>query len=265
MRPVIYYRGVEFEKEELNTASQQFFCTNRLPQIEKDDLVIGRYSMWPFYADQEKDVNYLGAKLINDYHQHLYIADLGNYVGDLGNLTPRTWRHVEDIPDNGAFVVKGETNSKKGDWKNSMYAPNKAAAIDICNRLSNDSLLGQQKLYVREYIPLIKLMDGVNGMPVTEECRFFVAYGVVLCGGYYWHNYIDDITFQVNHNKVPDEFLQKVIRKVGDKSNFYVIDVAKTKSGEWIVIELNDGQQAGLSAIPASDLYRNLVSVLNLD
>lgn len=258
MRPIIYYRGMDFEKEELQSASKEFFCTNRLPQIEENDLVIGRYSMWPFYRDQEKDIEYLGANLINDYNQHLYIADLGNYVADLGDLTPRTWRHVEDIPDSGAFVVKGETNSRKSNWLHDMYAPNKAFAIDICNRLSNDSLLSQQKLYVREYIPLVKLLDGVNGMPVTKEYRFFVAYGNILCGGYYWHNYIDDIYSNIDHREVPNDFLQKVIDRVGNKSNFYVIDVAKTSSGDWIVIELNDGQQAGLSGISPTELYSNL-------
>jgi hypothetical protein len=34
--------------------------------------------------------------------------------------------------------------------------------------------------------------------------------------------------------------------------------VAKTQSGEWIVIELNDGQMAGLSDNDPSVLYHNL-------
>jgi hypothetical protein len=258
MRTIIYYRGIEFEKEELEVARQNFFCTNRSPDIKKDDLVIGRYSMWPYYADQEKDIEYVGAKLINTYSQHLYVADLGNYVADLAELTPRTWSHVEDIPESGAFVVKGETNSRKNNWLHDMYAPTKAAAIDICNRLSNDSLLSQQKLYVREYVPLVKLMDGVNGMPVTLEFRIFVAYSTIIAAGYYWHNYVDDLSTIPHWQEVPRDLLGKVIQRVGNKSNFYVIDVAKTISGEWIVIELNEGQQSGLSAIDPAELYRNL-------
>lgn len=277
MRPVIYYRGIEFEKDELEAARfkyipltpdvkyTQFFCTNRLLEIKKGDLVVGRYSMWPFYSDQQKDIEYSGAKLINTYNQHLYIADLGNYVMDLRDLTPRTWRNITDVPETGAFVVKGETNSRKSNWLKDMYAPNKAAAIDICNRLSNDSLIGQQKIYIREYIPLLKFLDGVNGMPVTKEFRFFVAYGTVLCGGFYWQNYIDDIPVPVYASEVPQEFLKKVIDRVGNKSNFYVIDVARTQSGEWIVIELNEGQQAGLSAINPHELYRNLLLAVDLE
>lgn len=262
MRPIIYYRGVDFERDELASAQNYFVCTNRLPQIQKDDLCISRYSLWPFYADQQKDIEYLGAKLISTYEQHIYIADLGNYVIDLEDITPRTWSSPLDIPDNMQFVVKGETNSRKSNWLHDMWAPNKAAAIDICNRLSNDSLIGTQKIYIREYVPLVKLLDGINGMPVAKEYRFFIAYGKVLCGGFYWQNYIADITEPVDYHEVPTEFLNKVISKVGNKSNFYVVDVALTQSGEWIVIELNDGQFSGLSAIDPNDLYSNLKTVL---
>lgn len=257
-RHVILYRGADFEKTELEAANWFFKCSNRRPDIQKDDLVVGRYSMLPFYADQAKDIDYVGAKLINTYNQHLYVADLGNYVMDLGKLTPRTWRNLEDIPEKGPFVVKGETNSRKGNWKRDMFAHDKTDAIMIANRLSDDSLIGQQKIYVRQYIPLIKLMDGINGMPVTKEFRFFVAYGHLLCGGYYWQNYIDDLSEVPSVDEVPREFLQEVIEAVGDQCNFYTIDVGQTQSGEWIVIEMNDGQQAGLSCVDPFKLYEGL-------
>lgn len=220
--------------------------------------MIGRYSLYPFYADQEKDIEWLGARLINSYQQHRYIADLQNYVYDLQDLTPKTWDDLQSIPEVGPFVIKGETNSRKSNWLRDMYAPDKKTAIDICNRLSNDGLMQQQKLYIRQYVPLVKLMDGVNGMPVTMEFRFFVAYQRLLCGGYYWQNYVDDMVTKPSETQVPLDFLNKVIDRVGDKSNFYVIDVGQTQSGEWIVIELNDGQQSGLSCIDPKELYMRL-------
>lgn len=261
-RHLILYRGAEFEKDELEAANWFFKCTCRRPDITKGDLVVGRYSLWPFYADQAKDIDYVGAKLINSYNQHLYVADLGNYVMDLGKLTPRTWRNLEDLPEKGPFVLKGETNSRKSHWKRDMFAENKLEAIMIANRLADDSLIGQQKLYIRQYIPLVKYMDGVNGMPVTKEFRFFIAFGHVLSGGYYWQNYVDDIGGVPDPNEVPREFLQEVIEAVGDQSNFYTIDVGQTESGEWIVIELNEGQQAGLSCNDPFKLYENLSKAL---
>jgi hypothetical protein len=263
MRHIILYRGLDFEREELATASCYFTCTNRRPLIKTDDLVIGRYSMLPYYADQVKDMEYVGAKCINTYNNHLYVADLGNYVADLGELTPHTWNSITDIPEQGPFVLKGETNSRKNSWKYDMFAENKTQAIEIHNRLTSDSLLGQQKIYIRQYVPLVKYLDGVNGMPVTKEFRFFVAYRQLLSGGFYWQNYLDDIGHTPSTDEVPKEFLQKVINKVGNQCNFYTIDVGIMENGQPIVIELNDGQQAGLSCIEPQDLYQNLDRVLN--
>jgi hypothetical protein len=261
-RNVILYRGYDFENEELPNASQHFTCTARRPDIKKGDLVIGRYSLLPFYAEQAKDIEYVGAQLINTYNQHLYVADLQNYVYDLKELTPRTWRDLQDLPENKAFVLKGETNSRKSNWKRDMFAANKKEAIEVFGRLSDDGLIGHQKIYIREYVPLVKYMDGINGMPVTKEFRFFVAYGKIICGDYYWQNYIDDLPAKPDVNEVPRDFLMKVIERVDGQCNFYTIDVGQAASGEWTVIELNDGQQAGLSCNSPENLYTNLYYAL---
>jgi ATP-grasp domain, R2K clade family 3 len=263
MRNVILYRGTDFEKDEMESASWFFDCTNRRPFIQKDDLVIGRYSSLPYYLEQAKDISYVGAQLINSYQQYQYIADLGNYIIDLDRLTPQTWRNIEDIPEKGPFVLKGETNSRKGSWLKDMYAETKKDAIEVYNRLTDDSLIGNQKVYIRKYVPLVKYLDGINGAPVTKEFRFFIAYGQVLCGAFYWSNYVQDIGYEPSADEVPADFLFEVMERVGTQSNFYTIDVGQTASGEWIVIELNDGQMAGLSCNDPFELYKNLSVALS--
>jgi len=257
-RNIILYRGLDFEREELSEAHQFFECTDRRPNIQKDDLVIGRYSLWPFYAEQAKDIDYVGAKLINSYQQHRYIADLQNYIMDLRELTPRTWRSPEDLPEKGPFVLKGETNSRKSNWKRDMFAPDKKAAIEIYCRLMDDSLIGQQQIYIRRFEPMYTYMEGVNGIPITKEFRFFVAYKQLLCGGFYWQNYADELKEVPSPSEVPNDFLMQVIDRVGDQSNFYTIDVGISVSGKPFVVELNEGQQAGLSCCDPFTLYRNL-------
>lgn len=258
MRNLILYRGLNFEQEEQDSAHQFFECTNRRPEIQKDDLVIGRYSLWPFYSEQAQDIEFVGAKLINNYQQHRYIADLQNYVMDLRELTPRTWRSPEDLPEKGQFVVKGETNSRKSNWKRDMFAPDKKTAIEIYARLMDDSLIGQQHIYIRRYEPMFTYMEGINGMPVTKEFRFFVAYRQILSGGYYWQNYLDQLPETPSPDEVPQEFLREVIDRIGDQSNFYTIDVGISISGNPFVVELNDGQQSGLSCNDAFTMYKNL-------
>ena len=250
------------DTEELEAASKHFECVPLLTDISENDFVVPRYSLFPFPLDQEREIINVGAKIINSYNQHRYVADLENYVADLKELTPLTWKNLYDLPDEGPFILKGETNSRKSNWKRDMFAMTKENAIEIHGRLSDDSLIGQQKIFIRQYVPLKTYFEGIGGIPITEEYRFFAAYGEILCGAYYWQNYIDEFETPPNPDDVPQEFLNKVLGKIKDKINFVVIDVAKTQAGNWIVIELNDGCQSGLSCVDPNLLYSRLKEVL---
>jgi hypothetical protein len=258
----IYYRQSLMDKSELTAASNHFDCVDLLSNIKANDFVIPRYSLYPFPRDQEKEIINIGAKLINSYNQHLYIADLQNYISDLKDLTPKTWDRLQDLPDDKSFVLKGETNSKKSNWNKNMFASNKREAGEVYSKLCDDTLIGQQKIYIREYIPLVTYFTGIGGVPITKEFRFFIAYGQVLSGAYYWQNYAEEFDSLPSVDEVPKEFLQSVIDKVGNNSNFYVVDVAQTTDDKWIVIELNDGCQSGLSCNDPGILYKNLKNLL---
>lgn len=245
---------------ELQAAQRHFVTFSSRTSIGGNELVIGRYSVLPYYKELETDIGYKGAKLINSHQQHRYVADLWNYVDDLNELTFKTW-NVKDlgaVPSGIPLVLKGETNSRKDLWKTHMYAKDKKDAVEVYLNLSRDNLIGQQEIYVREYVPLVKLIDDPYGAPVTLEFRFFVAYGEVVSSGFYWSSHVDELESVPSPSQVPQEFIQKVIDRVKDKVNFFVMDVAKTQSGDWIVVELNDGQMSGLSENDPNVLYKNL-------
>lgn len=250
------------EPEELEAASKHFECVSLLTDIKEGDTVVYRYSLFPFALDQERELLNIGARPINTYGQHRYVADLQNYAYDLKELTPLTWDRIQDLPDEGPFILKGETNSKKSNWLTHMYAPTKKDAIDIYGKLLEDTLINQQKIYIRQFIPLKTYMNSVNGMPVTEEYRFFAAFGEILCGGYYWQNYVDDLPEAPNTDNVPKEFLQEVLDRIGTKINLVVIDVARTQDDRWIVVELNDLSMSGTSCNDLDILYSRLKEVL---
>ena len=265
MRPIILYRESRetMDADELSAAKEHFECTNSRMIIQAGDLVIGRYSVLPFYKEQERDINLVGAKLINTLSQHNYVADMQNWVYDLKDLTPKTWDRLENLPEDCAFVLKGETNSRKHDWSDLMFAPNKKAAIEIHSKLTKDGLIGYQKIYIRQYVPLKTYMVGIKGLPITHEFRFFVCDKQILCGGYYWSSHVDDLDVKPDVTSVPQKFLQEVVNLIGDQIRFYVVDVAQTEAGDWIVIELNDGQMSGLSENNPKELYSNLKKVIN--
>jgi len=252
------------EASELRALKRFFPCTDTRMKIKRGDHVVGRYSVLPFYKEQAQDVEHAGALLINSFSQHRYVADMRNWVEDLGDLTPKTWYRLEEVNSRGPFVLKGCTNSRKFDWKTHMFAKSKKDAGDVMWRLMQDALIigEDQPIYIRKYVPLMKLMDGINGLPVSKEFRFFVCRSQVLCGAFYWSNYAEDLSRVPSVSEVPESFLEEVIDLVGDRVEFFVLDVAQKEDGDWIVIELNDGQMSGLSENDPALLYSRLRDVL---
>jgi hypothetical protein len=154
-----------------------------------------------------------------------------------------------------------------------MFAKDKREAIEVHGRLMADSMLQYQKIYVRQYVPLEVLSEGLQGLPITREYRFFVYKSQILSGGFYWASHSEDIKADgivVNPDEVPRTFLNAIIEKIqntelSEPPTYYVIDVAKTAAGEWILIELNEGQQSGLSDNDPNILYENLKNALKED
>jgi hypothetical protein len=261
--PVILFRTLPGEYAiEVSAARRYFSVYSSRMEIRPDMFVIGRYSVLPFYEEQERDLALAGARLINTYKQHRYVADLMNWYQDLQELTPRSWSDLSQVSIEGPFVVKGETNSRKFQWDTHMFAKDKRTAAEIRVELQNDSLISSQGVIIREYVPLKTYGVGIHGLPITKEFRFFVAYGQVLCGGYYWSSHVADIPEVPCVAEVPRSFLSEVVRRIGNRVNFYTVDVAQTEKGNWIVIELNDGQMSGLSENDPETLYYNLAKVV---
>lgn len=269
--PVILFRYFNLEtKEEQAICAKHFKTVQSRSDAEniKNKIVIGRYSVLPFYKELENDLSYFNSKLINSFREHRYIADLKNWALDvdvdeplLTAHTPRTWLSFQDVPDNIPLILKGETNSRKDKWNTHMFAKNKTEAIQIYLKLKNDRFFENQEIYIREYLKLkTYFTDPVNEQPVTKEFRFFCYQDKVLAGGYYWSNHLDQVK-KIEEPKisdVPESFLNKLTNIISRSATFYVVDVAQLENGEWILIELNDGQMSGLSEVDPNELYSNL-------
>lgn len=247
------------------------FIEHRSEATELADrtIIIGRYSVLPYYKELETDIaNTNNCNLINSYHQFRYIADLGNWYQDFIGLTPKTWFTLQEyLADfwEGPVVLKGETNSRRDKWSTHMFANNKDEAREVYCRLLDDSLISQQKIYIRQYEPLVKLIDGVNGMPIPNEWRIFVCFGKMICADYYWGTYREDIEEKgIKPKSPPMEFIQAIIAKVGNSSNFYCVDLAETAKGDWTIVEFNEGQMSGLNGTSPMLFYTNLRSAFNL-
>jgi len=261
--PVIYFRSRLVEQQELAAATEHFRVVTQRTHVRPGELVIPRYSALPENRELCLDIVELGAVPINTYRQHCYVADVRNWYYDLADITPRTWFALDQIPANGGpFILKGATNSRKFLWDSHMFAKDKRAAGEVFMRLAQDSHIGVQPIYVRQYVPLHNLTTGLNGLPVSEEYRFMVLDGQVVASGFYWTSHVDELDRTYSSDAVPLEFIQKVIDRVSRHIRFWVFDVARTAGGGWMVIELNDGAQSGLSEIDPRAFYERLAKML---
>lgn len=283
MSPVMLFRKSLAEESEFEVAARHFDViesraelSRRVPpftyartargeilvNVPEQPLVVARYSALPYYKELETDVELLGGKLINSYREHRYVADLQNWYADFESITPKTWFTPSDVPmeEEGAFVLKGETNSRKQKWETHMYAPTRADVGRVLANLSADPLIGaDQSIYVREYCPLVCYGSSINGLPISREFRFFILDGEILASGFYWSEHVDHIVEKfgaLEVNEPPTQWAREhiALRLVG-KIRFAVADVAQMNSGEWVLIELNDGQQSGLSCVDPEILY----------
>ena len=261
----ILFRGSLAEEYEKLSIEKHFNIIESRSLIQKGDLIIGRYSTLPYYDELEKDIKIIGAELINSFKQHRYIADMNNWYLDFEDITPKTWFRLEEVLVNqeGSFILKGETNSKKHLWKTHMFAKDKKEITSLYCRLLDDSLISTQNIYVRQFEPMISYGDGLNGLPVSKEFRFFIFDKQVVASGFYWSDQIDLFEEKLpNPTEVPKTFLDDVIYRVGDNSRFYVVDVGQKINGDWMVVELNCGTMSGLSCVNPDELYGNLKNIL---
>lgn len=247
-------------------ARRYFTVANSLGEIAPGRLVVGRYSLSPFYEAIEQQLAQQSCVLLNSYEQHRVAADLGRWYELLADMTFDTWNDLDHVPDEIPLVVKGETNGRKHSWSETFYAADKQQAADLAGKLRSDPLLARQQLYFRAFTPLNTLIpsDGKHP-PIVEEYRFFVLDRTVLASGFYWAQHYERLLaagVTLAPQLVPADFLAEVISRIGGLIRFYAVDIARAADGRWFVVEVNDGSSSGLATIDPDSFYRALADRL---
>ncbi|MFA5024199.1 MAG: ATP-grasp domain-containing protein [Patescibacteria group bacterium] len=258
MKPIILFRKSLAEEDELECAKKHFNVIESRVDIKQNQCIIGRYSVLPYYNELESDIKQMGGQLINSHLQHQTAQDIQNWYPYLKDLTPKTWFSLEDVPSDfdGPFFLKGRINSRKQLFKTHSIASNRKEMMDVYFRLMEDSLIQHQGVCIREYVDLVNYgINDITGCPIAKEFRVFVYRSQVVASGYYWSIHSEEIKVP-DVSEIPMSLIRSVIGKID--CNFYCIDVAQKTTGEWIIVELGDGQMAGLSDIKLDEFYKNL-------
>ncbi|SHK35885.1 protein of unknown function [Clostridium cavendishii DSM 21758] len=214
-----------------------------------------------------EDKNYY---LINTPDEYVNTHYLPNWYQHFEVLTPKTiWS--ENVPNKEEIInmlkdfneepiiVKDYVKSRKHEWYESCYIEN-PKETEKALKVVNNFIKGQgeylnQGVVLRKFIELESIgFHGKSGMPISNELRLFIFNYKVVCVVGYWNG--------KNINEYP-EFVDDIIEKIKNiKSNFFTVDIAKKSNGEWIVMELGDGQVSGLQEYDVKTFYLSLIKSL---
>jgi len=260
MNPKILFRVDADNELELEAAQRHW--TVELDRTQcRDSLVVGRYSVLPFYDALEAELAERGCRLINTFAQHQWIADF-EYYDDFRDITPESWTDDEfaDAPD-GPFVIKGKTNSFKLQWSELMFAADKEEATRKATVLRQRQAIAQQGLLFRRFVPLQSFGQMPNGLPISNEWRFFFVGERLVGHGFYWSQSAQAAEAKLDVEGM--EIAHNCASRVADRAAFFVVDIARTADGRWILIELNDAQTSGLTTIDPDTFYQNLLAAVS--
>lgn len=219
---------------------------------------LGLYRGWMLRPERYRELHDAlvgkGIRLVNAPEQYVHCHHLPESYGVIEGLTPKSvWlpadadaerlaealRPFGDLP----LVLKDYVKSRKHEWAEACFisrASDRDAVGRVVRRfleLQGDGLAGG--LVFREFVEFESAgRHPKSGMPLAREHRIFWLDGRPLVSFPYWSD-----LGQTGEGPPPGTF-DEVARRV--RSRFFTMDVAKRKDGPWMIVELGDGQVAGL-------------------
>ena len=197
-----------------------------------------------------------GIRLINDPAAYQHCHYLPESYSVIEGLTPRSvWMRATSEVSMDAImellrpfgsepvIVKDFVKSRKHEWDEACFIPSasdRSGVERVVRRfvqLQDEDL--SEGLVFREFVLFQPLAQhSKSGMPLTLEYRLFFLYGRLV----YWTHYWDEGDY--GDYRPPVERFQDVAARI--RSRFFTMDVARRTDGEWMIVELGDGQVAGL-------------------
>lgn len=247
-----------FSFEDLISTDRFSVATKRIKQNE--ELVNLIYRGWMLtpkqYSILYNDLLSKNFKLINTVEEYQNCHYLPDSLKFIKNRTPETVfekfdneNSIDNLIEKSKIfghkpvILKDYVKSEKHDWETACFVADASNTdklkksitklVELRDKYINEGIV------IREFIELNDLtIHSKSGMPLTEEYRLFF-FNKNLVGIYdYW----EEVEYKLSK---PDttEF-EKIAKLI--ESNFFSMDIARQKNGELIIIELGDGQVAGL-------------------
>jgi hypothetical protein len=243
----------------------------------QDAPATGVYRGWMMTAEQYglfyEALAARGVRLVNDPAAYRHCHHLPeSYPVIEGHTPPSVWLSVSgeiDMDDvmsllrpfgDTPLVLKDYVKSQKHAWAEACFIPSasdRRAVERVVRRfleLQGPDLVGG--LVFREFVEFEPAgQHPRSGMPLTLEYRLFFLDGRPLLCSEYWEE------GDYPGEPPPVERFADLAARV--RSRFFTMDVARRKGGDWMVVELGDGQVAGMpERADMETFYRNLAAAL---
>ncbi|MCP4520778.1 MAG: ATP-grasp domain-containing protein [Cytophagales bacterium] len=225
-----------------------------IPTVDNKEIAIYRgWMLTPFqYTQLYNGLLDRNIQLINNPDEYQHCHYLPDSYHKIAHKTPKSsW--TKKLDDKIIFelissfgespiIVKDFVKSEKHNWEDACFIPNASDTHHVKNivakflDLRRESL--NEGLVFRAFEELEFLTKhSKSGMPLTKEFRLFFFEKQIVQVFNYWDEGI------YGEIKPPlDEFIE-IAQTI--ESNFFTMDIAQKKDGEWIIMELGDGQVAG--------------------
>ncbi|MCY9514612.1 ATP-grasp domain-containing protein [Paenibacillus apiarius] len=210
-----------------------------------------------YYAMLYDALKSKGITLINTPEQYRHCHHFPCSYDIIRENTPASiWFSEEQVRDNfdsvleglqvfgeRPVIVKDYVKSRKHEWEDACYISDAADKEHARQVISNfvtrqgDDL--NEGIVLREFVRLEFLnRHPRSDMPLSKEYRVFFLDQQPLMMLHYW----DEAEYDEERPNM--EHFMDIARRV--KSRFFTMDIAKLESGDWIIVELGDGQVSGL-------------------
>ena len=192
-------------------------------------------------------------ELINSPTEYQHCHYLPDSYGKIESKTPQSnW--TTELDDSSIaqltkefgknpIIVKDFVKSEKHHWEDACFIPNASDSERVKSvvgkflELRGDSL--NEGVVFRQFEELEFLTEhSKSRMPLTKEFRVFFMNKRIVKVFHYWD--------EGDYGETKPELDSFIELAQSIESNFFTMDIAKKRDGEWIIMELGDGQVAGL-------------------
>ena len=253
------------------------FCLETLvdadPHTAFEELPSGRgreiaYRGWMIATDVYESMadalhakGYLLRTNASQYHQSSHLPEWHPRLADL--TPPAIWTDSDDADEAWAlaqdafgpppWIIKDHLKSRKESWLEACFiadAADENSFADSCRNLveqRGEHFTGG--LVVRPYVPLRLITAHWTGAPIFEEYRLI-----------FWEGELLQVeTYNEVGPRTPDFSRFSDLGQRVD-SPFFTADIARTETGDLILIEINDGGVSGLPPQLHPDEFYGLVA-----